>query len=130
MNASSNGCPHAPRLLIVDDETAILTVLVAGLRHLGLDAHPASNGPEAVALLSRDPTAFPLALVDVNLRGMSGLETVAALRRINPSMRCCLMTGEYVNARSLPAGVARIFSKPFGMSELSRELLGLVRESG
>jgi CheY-like chemotaxis protein len=128
MDASSVSVP--PRLLVVDDQPAVLKVLVTGLGFLGLEVDLATSGPEAVALISRDPTAFSLALIDLNLPGMSGLETVAALQRVNPALRCCLMTGAEVVSENMLAGVARLFHKPFHLAELSRELLELAGGKG
>jgi DNA-binding response OmpR family regulator len=122
--------PRAIRVLIVDDESALQSRLLVGLLSRGLKPNLANSGAEAVALFQRYPARFDLALVDLNLDGRDGLSTVVALRQINPALICCLITAEDVVPGNMPEGIARVFHKPFGIGELARELMELVRGTG
>jgi DNA-binding response OmpR family regulator len=122
--------PPAIRVLIVDDEPSHQSRLLVGLQSRGFKPNLANSGAEAVALLQRYPARFDLVLVDLNLDRRDGLSTVVALRQINPALICCLITAEDVLPGNMAAGIARVFHKPFGIGELSRELMELVRGTG
>jgi response regulator NasT len=68
----------AKRLLLVDDDRLILATLGEGLRHCGYEVILASSGEQALALAeSQTPQ---LAILDVRMPGMSGIETARHLR--------------------------------------------------
>ena len=65
------------RVLLIDDEPAIRRALAPTLRELGYQVSEASNGEEALQMLRME--VYDAALLDVNMPGIGGLET---LRRI------------------------------------------------
>jgi CheY-like chemotaxis protein len=53
--------------------------------------------------------------------GLDGLQALAALQELNPTVVCCFMTGhagDYTEADLVEQGAARVFAKPFALGEL------------
>ncbi len=64
-------------------------------------------------------------LLDVRMPGMDGPQTLAALKRINPAVLCCFMTGyagDYTGEGLLALGAVRLFEKPFQLDEIAPAL--------
>jgi CheY-like chemotaxis protein len=115
-------CPGAeagsgpPEALVVDDDPEVLGLLRLFLQGSGFVVRTASGGAEAVELYRRHRATVAVVLLDVRMPGLSGPQTLAALRRIDPGVRCFFMTG-YAGPSSeadlLALGAARVFAKPF-----------------
>lgn len=80
-------------VLVVDDEDGIRTLLAAVLPARGLPVRTAGSGEEAVAIYRQHHPTIGLVLLDVSMFGQDGPQTLAALRAIDPQVRCCFMTG-------------------------------------
>ena len=68
---------EAKRLLLVDDEVGYLEVLSKRLAHRGFDVTTASSGAEAIRALRK--WEFDLAVVDLKMEDMDGIEVVKVL---------------------------------------------------
>jgi DNA-binding NtrC family response regulator len=107
------------RVLIVDDDVAVVEVLEALLKRLNLPTETASSYQEAVAQLAGTP--FGCALVDKNLPDKGGHDVVNEVRRQQPYCACIMMTGFPTlesSLQALRAGVADYIEKPFQDLEL------------
>lgn len=79
------------RVLIVDDQPSFRRQLCVLLRHVGFDnVAEASDVPEAEAQLQALPC--DLAIVDVMLPGINGLEGVTRLKKITPNIRVIVVS--------------------------------------
>ncbi len=78
------------RILIVDDEEVLRDVLDAVLRREGFDVVLASTGEEALNLLDTDDV--DLVILDVMLPGISGIDTLRAIRIANPTLPVIVIT--------------------------------------
>ena len=87
------------RVLLVDDEAAVLRVLERALRKAGMEPVSASSGEKALELLTGQH--FDAALIDKNLQGMDGVEVIRHARKRQPQCACILMTG----LPSLPSAI-------------------------
>jgi signal transduction histidine kinase len=101
-----------PTILVVDDERQQRVLLPAILD--GCTTHVAQSGEEALALASR--VQFDVALVDHRMPGLTGVDTLARLRNLQPECVRFLMTA-YVDAVVLAdainlSGVYRFVPKP------------------
>jgi CheY-like chemotaxis protein len=117
--------PHRPVILVVEDEPMVLKMLDRALRHFGFDVRLAPGGRPAVELFQKEHEGIALVLADVQMPGMDGPETLAALRQIDAEVRYCFMsgdTGQYPIEELLRGGATRVFPKPFRLAELTREL--------
>jgi CheY-like chemotaxis protein len=99
-------------LLVVDDSEAIRVVVSRIVTRLGFTADIADSGAEAVALFTARPDAYTLAIVDLKIPGMNGIEVLRQLRLVRPSMPAILMSGSVMEKVE---GEARtgILNKPF-----------------
>jgi CheY-like chemotaxis protein len=122
---SGLGC----EVLVVDDELAVLGMLDFALRYHAFTVRRATGGEEALRVFQTYRDTVAVVVLDVQMPGMDGPQTLAGLRAIHPDVRCVLMsghTGRY-SAEDLRAlGVAHILQKPF--SSLDR-LIGVLCEA-
>jgi two-component system, OmpR family, response regulator len=112
-------------ILVVDDDALLRTLLYEVLRQEGIAVWTAANGFEALTLYDQQRGAIDLVLLDVNMPGRDGPETLAALRRLDPEVRCCYMTagaGPYTEADLLAGGVCGLIRKPFRLFEAAHSL--------
>ncbi|HSP15709.1 MAG TPA: sigma-54 dependent transcriptional regulator [Thermoanaerobaculia bacterium] len=78
------------RILIVDDEEVLRDVLEVVLRREGFDVVLASSGEEALNLL--DGEEVDLVILDIMLPGISGIDTLRAIRISNPQLPVIIIT--------------------------------------
>lgn len=114
-------------ILVVDDDDLVLESVVWLLESLGHRIEAAPSGREALARL-QGGLAVDLLMVDQNMPGLSGLETLAAVRAFRPELPVFLATG--YRDSDLEATLAtfprtRMVHKPFRAAELQAILAGL-----
>ena len=105
-------------ILVVDDEAQIRRVLRSTLTFRGYTISEATSGEEALDLV---PKVKPdLILLDVNLPGMSGVETCREIRRSTdaPIIMLTVRNAERDKVVALDAGADDYVTKPFGIEEL------------
>jgi len=79
------------KVLIVDDEEVLRDVLDAVLRREGFEIAMAASGEEALSILDSDDN-IDLVILDIMLPGISGIDTLRALRISNPSLPVIIIT--------------------------------------
>lgn len=101
-------------VLVIDDEEVMLTLFDELLTRQGYKVSLANSGEKALESLGS--TAFNLLVVDKNLPGISGLETIREARRINPDVEAMIITG-YASVDSaleaMEMGAYDYLTKPF-----------------
>jgi two-component system, NtrC family, response regulator HydG len=116
-----------PRILIVDDDRAILTLVGSVALAEGFDVATTVDGADAVQQLSTRPA--DLVLVDLRMPGVTGLEVLRAIRDVNARCRVVLMSGYATIDSAVSAvklGAMDYLTKPFDLQRL-RQLLSSVR---
>lgn len=107
------------RILVVDDEPRIREILAEFLEMEGFRVETASNGAEALVVLSRG--AFDVVISDLKMPEMGGLELLAAIREHTPDIVSILMTGfgtVETAIESMKRGAFDYILKPFKMDEV------------
>ena len=79
------------RLLLADDEEDFRTTLARRLRKRKLEVLDVEDGYKAVDVAGSKP--IDVAIVDVKMPGMDGLETLKRIKQINPLIEVILLTG-------------------------------------
>lgn len=121
-----------PRILVVEDETALVTLLRYNLEREGFDVDTAGDGEEA--LLMVEEKTPDLVLLDWMVPLVSGMEVCRRLRR-NPDTRdvpIIMLTArgeEADRVRGLNAGADDYVTKPFSPSELLARVHAVLRRS-
>jgi anti-anti-sigma factor len=115
-------------VLVADDDQAVRCVLAMALRSRGFPVWLARDGAEAVEQYREHRDEIAVALLDVQMPGLSGPQTLGALRRVCPGIRCCFMTGDLPPGREEALrrlGAAQVFLKPFNLAEVTQTLARL-----
>ncbi len=128
----SEGPDTAPAVLVVDDDRASRGLLEVWLRRLGYAPLVAASGVEAVNTFRAYPGPVALVLLDVHMPGGDGPATLAALRQLDPAVRCVFMTGVSVTGLQdlLALGAVGVLNKPFWWKDLADTLRRLIPPDG
>src|SRR5262245_39848121 len=78
------------RLLIVDDDALLRQALAKRFERQGLAVTVAANGAEAVA--RAEARRHDIALLDLNLPDMSGIDVLARLKEVQPELEALMLT--------------------------------------
>lgn len=107
------------RLLLVDDEIGYLDVLAKRLTHRGFKVTTASSGAEAIRALRK--WEFDLAVVDLKMEDMDGIEVLKVLKKMDPALQVIILTG-HGSERAARDGIAHgafdYLIKPIGLDPL------------
>lgn len=109
------------KVLIVDDEHALRITLAANLELAGAITVEASDGPEALRLLSTHEV--DLVITDFQMPGMNGLELLRAMRARSIEIPVIMMTAfalEDQLDQAIGGGVFAVLSKPFDVDRAWR----------
>jgi two-component system, cell cycle response regulator CpdR len=109
------------RILVVDDEEPLRGFVSRGLELDGHSVTAASDGLEALELLSAPDADFALLLTDIRMPMMDGIALALAAARERPEMPILLMTGyadQRERARDLEALIRDVLTKPFSLAQL------------
>jgi DNA-binding NtrC family response regulator len=114
--------PEAPplaRILVVEDEKTFRELLERQLARRGYEVIGCGSGEEAV--VRAQELECDLALLDLALPGISGIDTFKKLRELRPSIEAIMLTGHgslEIAIEAMKAGAFHYFSKPVKMAEL------------
>src|SRR3954464_14397858 len=120
-----------PRILLVDDEQPIQTLLSFPLQRDGYEVVQASDGREALARYSEQ--AFDLVVLDLLLPRMDGLEVCKRLRAKGETVPIILLPAkseEIDKVLGLELGADDYITKPFSMREFRSRVKAALRRAG
>jgi signal transduction histidine kinase len=123
------GAEEAVRVLLVDDDQRLLTVLSDMLRDGGHAVTTAANGEEAVARF--DPAQHDVVITDLGMPRMNGWEVAERIKTRAPRTAVFLLTGwgEGVAAGEASRYVDQVIAKPISADALLGQLAGLRRRA-
>jgi DNA-binding NtrC family response regulator len=107
------------RLLLVDDEPALVDLLKTYLARLGYEVDACTTPEDALALFDADPNRYALVLTDLTLPRMNGEEMLDRMRARNPKLRALIASGYPYEPRSPRVG---FLQKPFLPKMLAEEI--------
>lgn len=118
------------RILVVEDEAAIREFEVINLRRSGYDVVETDNGEKALEIFENYNGDFDLAVLDVMLPGIDGVQVCKELRKRSDTIGIILLTAktqEIDKVSGLMLGADDYITKPFSPSELVARVDALYR---
>jgi two-component system cell cycle sensor histidine kinase/response regulator CckA len=115
------------RLLIVDDEPAMLGLLRRYLERLGYEVDVAATAEAALAHFESGAEKYACVITDLKLPGMSGEEMLERMRAVRPGLRALVSSGNPYQPQS--AGVG-FLQKPYMPAMLVEALERIFGQSG
>lgn len=123
---------RALRVLLVDDEPAILQVVARSITRRGHHVVRCNGAQDALAAVDLEEQPFDLVITDCNMPHMSGVELAQKLRAIAPALPVVLTSGDLTaeaRERGLAAGIRHFLNKPFGAADIET-LLATFEDAG
>lgn len=116
-----------PKILVIDDDPKLASLLVEYLGGRGLLVEQASNGQEG--LEKRKSGSFDLVILDVMMPGMDGFETLKELRKESgiPVIMLTARTEDFDRIVGLELGADDYINKPFNPRELLARIHAILR---
>lgn len=117
-----------PRILVVDDDPHILSVIIRGLTFAGYDVDSAETGEAALSLAFNRPP--DVVILDIMLPGLDGLDVCQRLRANDRELPILLLTAKGRipdRVAGLDAGADDYLVKPFSFDELLARVRALLR---
>ena len=122
---NSGQSAHALRIMVVDDDSLVLTNTAAMLEDLGHAVIEATSGEQALRILRRSG-AVDLLITDQMMPGIRGTQLIEAIRSEWPDLKVILTTG-YAELPSSSDDVPRL-NKPFMQQDLARAIASIARQ--
>jgi PAS domain S-box-containing protein len=116
---------NGERVLIVDDEDALVAVTSEVLRHLGYEPVGCADGAAALAAFAAADGGIDAVILDEVMPQLSGTELAQRLRRQQPDLPIVLVsgyTGPILAERALAAGITEILKKPVQSRDMAAAL--------
>jgi DNA-binding NtrC family response regulator len=107
------------RLLVVDDDTEIRQTLAERFRRLGMAVTEADSGEQALARAAQ--TRFDVALLDLHLPGLNGIEVLEKLKELQPEVEALMLTAQgsiETAVQAMKRGAYDYLTKPFRLADL------------
>ncbi len=120
------------RILLVDNDAQVMTILGEMLRDAGHHVVPVGGGQEALRVFL--PRGFDLVITNIGMAGMNGWELADNLRKRDPEVPLVFITGwgmqEQDQARCRALGVSSLLFKPVRPAELHAAVQGALSDPG
>ena len=116
------------RILVIDDDPAITSVLKRGLAYEGFAAESADSGTEGLTKLREKPA--DLLILDITMPGMDGLEVLRRVRSADPQLPVLFLTARDAptdQVLGLESGADDYVVKPFTFDVLLARVHALLR---
>ncbi len=117
------------KILWADDEIDLLKPQLMYLDKKGYDVHTVTNGHDAIAYLEQQQQEVDLVFLDESMPGITGLETLAEIKKIYPHTPVVMITKneeEYVMEEAIGAQIADYLIKPVNPNQILMTIKRLI----
>jgi DNA-binding response OmpR family regulator len=117
-------------ILVLDDEPDAVVLIQRVLKRKGHEVFVFTEEEQAIAFVRSRPV--DLAILDIKLKKMSGIEVLEALKKINPEMRAMMLTGFptlETAKRAVSLGADQYCVKPIEIDELVQKVTAMLSQS-
>jgi len=107
------------KILLVDDESEFVSTLADRLYLRGIHASTANDGEEAIRSVTEEKP--DLVVLDIKMPGLSGIEVMKAIKKIDPQLPIILLTGHGSTKEGMEGmkyGAYDYLMKPIDINEL------------
>ncbi len=121
--------PNAIKLLLVDDEVGFVDVLSKRLAKRNMAVTPVYSGTQAIQTLRKQD--FDVAVLDLKLEDMDGIEILRIFKKLVPSMPVIMLTGhgsEQAAREGMACGAFDYLTKPSDLQDLVAKIQQAVRQ--
>ena len=111
--------PDKLKILIIDDDTDLRSVLQKFLQGQGFKAESASDGPGGLKLIEGEE--FHIVILDIYMPGMDGLKVLNKIKKAHPSTKVIMLTaadGIKIAEDAVRSGASEYITKPFNLNFL------------
>lgn len=119
----TKGTASVPKVLVVDDDDRFREALIHRLTRQGMDARGTDDGIKAIIFLDR---YYPdIILLDINMPGMHGIETLRQIKLKKPDIQVIMITAESSvgsGIRGMRLGAFDYLIKPVPLNELIEKI--------
>ncbi len=119
------------KVLLIDDEIEFTSALAERLRLRGYDAKTTESGEAGIALIQNE--GVDIAILDLMMPGMSGLETLKQIKKMNVGLPVILLTGHgstKEGVEGMRLGAADYLMKPLDINELLQKINETIDAAG
>ena len=124
-SVAASDVPRRGRILVVDDEEAVVELAQQFLTRMGFDVVPALGGRAGIEALRSRPHEIDAVVLDMVMPDLDGLETLRELRRVRADVPVILASGygeEMASERFGADGIRHFLRKPYEPEELLEKL--------
>ncbi len=124
---------HGELVMVVDDDSTVLSITMQTLSGFGYDVIGATDGAQAIGLYSSRAADIDLVLTDMSMPIMDGQALIAALTRIDPKLPIIAATGNTAAthlAEIAKSSVAAVLSKPYTADDLLHTVANALAKRG
>ncbi len=110
------------KILVVDDEEIILNLATRILNRSGYEVITAESGDEALRMITDIDDEISLALIDLTMPGLSGIDTLRQLRDKLPGLPCVISSGQAADQNDIPSDLKAgtlFLQKPYRADQLT-----------
>jgi DNA-binding NtrC family response regulator len=122
---------HILRILIIEDDEEMRSLLKDSLEEEGFETDSVSNGSDAFRKLVKEP--FNLIITDVRMPGLTGLDILPGIKKLQPEVPVIVITAfgsAEVYRRSIERGAAVYLEKPIRTNKLKTLIHEMVFSKG
>jgi PAS domain S-box-containing protein len=123
---------NGERVMVVDDEQALVAMTSEVLKRLGYEPTACADGAAALAQFDSGPNGFDAVVTDEVMPGLTGTELASSLRRRRADLPVVLVSGyigPMMSERAATAGISEILKKPVQSRELAAALARVLKRN-